>query len=211
MRCTAMQRNAFRIGLSVAVLGIVLGATGRAEAGPVTYDISGSFGNDILGSTGLAGGSFSGSFTTSGLPVTPGHTASFSAYDIDVYDSHHSLVLELKSTDLNSSEIIGLNTGSKRTELLFDRLAVGKPNVFAMEIYFPTPFNGNGSLVPYNFFNLQSSQFQVASLFGHTGFGRITSGQAFAATPEPSTLALGLVGVLGGLGYVWRRRDVLAA
>jgi hypothetical protein len=200
-----MGRLSRRLGLALVAIGTVAFAAGRLEAGSQTYEISGEFGSDLLSSlpTGLAGGSFSGTYTTSSLPVSPGHLGSFTSYNIEIYTSTSSTpVLDLTSGAANLSGILASGVGRKPTELFFDQFPSLGQDGFSMELYFPMSFDGSGVLIPFELSNFQSSQFQVLNLDGHTGGGTIVSAQS---VPEPSSLVLGLLGSLGALGCFWRR------
>lgn len=155
--------------------------------------IAGQFGSDFQGVSGLAGGSFSGTFEVFGLPAQPGpgNNLFLSNINVDLRNSQGQLV-----TTLSFAGILSANT---RSTLGIDVVGIAEGS-FGLQLDFAAPYLGNGSIIPtdlalYNGF--------ASELTTSGGKAEIISGAA--AAPEPRSLSLLGLGALGLLGIRWRR------
>jgi hypothetical protein len=147
------------------LVGLVAGATGLAEAGSLTYDISGRFGADQFGSTGLAAGSFVGSFSATNLPALTGEQLFLNGFDVALKDSQGQTLLEL--TPGSYTGFVFGSPGNNDFDGLYFQLTSNPQSSF-LELFFATPFDGVGSVLP------------------NPGLGTYSGAFVTSATPSPS-------------------------
>jgi len=192
MRC-AIQR----FGLALAMIGFLAGSV---DAG--SFTLSGQLGTDVGAVTGLAGGSFDGNYSVTGLPVPSGGRSYFDSFNLDIKNSSGQIVYSLSSSSAPGAGggigvILGGFAGSGTDVMLFEPDGGGYPN---LNLPFTSPFNGDGQVIPTdpgNFGN--SSDFSGLYLAG--GDVNVASGVSspfVSSVPEPSSLTLtGIAGVAG--------------
>ena len=203
-----MQTMATRLAILV---GLVAGATGLAEAGSVAYDISWQFGPDLMDSTGpLAGGSFQGTFSATGLPVPSGSGVSVDSFDIVLRNSQGQPLYELTNTSF-AGQLLGDPYSVGVAILNFELQS--NPLSLALDLDFAAPFNGVGSVIPHT--ELSPNHNLYSAVILQTGpdtseFASVSSGTsvlaATGAVPEPSSLMLLGIGGFLLLALVLRRR-----
>jgi hypothetical protein len=187
--------------LSLAIVAgvILLCGGGQVKADPV-YDVSGTFGGDAVGTTGLAGGSFTVTYEVGGLPVGPGTAVSFDSDSVSLYNSTHSLVYRFGSTGSNNSFLANIG-GFLQLANFFD------PNSTAdLTLTFTPSFAGTGSVIPTS-----QGFFGLNSIYGDPDGNEVSivSGQS-VAVPEPSSLIVAMTGsalLCGGLIVRRRKAD----
>ncbi len=196
----------------VAMLTILIfGTEQSAEAG--SYSLSGAFGSDVSGTTGLAGGSFSGTFSVTGLPAN-GNVLFLDSFDVSFYTAQGSLFGTLSSLDVNESE--GLvrtvtlpGTGIVDNLVMEDDAALqGQGLVLSLD--FASPFNGVGAVIPFSLPLTRISAVGVTDVAAGPPFNEVAviSG---ASVPEPSSLLLGVIGTIVAFGCVWQCRRMPAS
>ena len=171
--------------LSLVAVALLVSLAGTsAQAGLMTYDITGTFGANTAGDTGLQGGSFTVTFETSSLPVASGDTGALASYTVSTFNAQGTLVYSYGDPTGDYGGIIG--EGST-TFLYFGDT---NPNSAAdLNLTFGPGFDGTGSIVvaDYNLYqDYNGDQVQVASAVSS------------AAVPEPSSIVLcGIAGAIG--------------
>jgi PEP-CTERM motif len=193
-----MQTRAMRLAI---VIGLMASGTGLAQAGSLTYDISGQFGADQFGTSGLAGGSFVGSFSATNLPSTGGQV-NLDGFDVALKNSQGETLNELTPGSYTGF-IIG-NVANNGFDGLYFTLTSSPTSSF-LELFFATPFNGAGSVLPNPGLGTYSGAFVTSGQ--SIAFAQVASGSSVLAgsVPEPSSFTLALLGLLFGLGYYRRR------
>ena len=197
MRC-AIQR----FGLALAMIGFLAGSV---DAGSFTF--SGQLGTDTGAVTGLAGGSFDGTYSVTGLPVPSGSFSYFDSFNLDIKNSSGQIVYSLTSAS-DIGGIYGDFVGSGRDLMEFEPGGGGYPN---LQLAFTTPFNGDGTAIPTD----QRADDSISILFVSAGRGvNVASGVSspfVSSVPEPSSLTLtGIAGVAGLAVQHHRRRKPAA-
>ncbi len=185
---------------------LIVGTERSVEAG--SYAVSGHFGSDVVGTTGLAGGSFSGTFSVTGLPAS-GSIIFLDSFDVNFYTAQGALFGTISSLDLDES------SGLVRTA---DLPGVGVVDNLAMEDYaalqgeglalglnFASPFDGVGDVIPFSSPLTRISAVGVTDIAypPSSNYVAVVSG---ASVPEPSAIVLCLMGAIGGFHHVRRRR-----
>ena len=190
-----------------AVMPWLIFGTGRS-AGAGSYSVSGAFGIDLMGTTGLAGGSFSGTYSATGLPVS-GSPIFLDSFDVNFYTAQGALFGTLSSLDVNESSglirtvtLAGIGTVDN---LVIEDYAALQGKGLALGLDFASPFDGVGDVIPFSPPLTRLSAVGVTDIASPPSFNyvAVVSG---ASVPEPSSLVLWLVGAMGGFGYVWHRR-----
>jgi hypothetical protein len=225
-----MTNVARRIGLAVAILGIMAGAAEKASAGPtVTFytsessflaatsdatviNFEGIVPDNSFGSildTQLIGGV---TFTSSGGLYVAGPNAptSGSPYESAVLntDLNAPITSDLTSVGTNFTAVGGafdslLEPGSTETLVL-----TGTTGVLDTETVTTGTLGAGG---PLDFFGWTVSGDTVVSVTSSqpnpfAGLDNFTYGFAMNAVPEPSSIVSAGIACLTGMGYFWRRR-----
>jgi hypothetical protein len=184
-----------RIGLAAAVLGLLAGASGRAEAGLITFTYSGP--SVFPGEPGATTGSGSFSFDD---PRT-----SLARADLTAFSYVQSVVATFAGAQRQTTFAFGLadltsfsatlGPGGVPTSLALTTrpVAAADPAFFAPETFVVFSLAPDGAAT----FNVIGQQLTR---------GTVTLTPTANPVPEPSTLALGGVGMLTVLGVAWRRR-----
>lgn len=220
-----MVSMAKRLGSAAAVLGLVAGAAGRAEAVPiVTFNFTGT-----SNATGVTfSGSFSYDLATPARSVTPRPPGTQAIYEPSpAFPAMFSLssggVTYSSAAAVGSSIVVfddvqPFSAPAPRDELVIILLgpeAVDRARLDIRLLDFDRTAFSSGALPA----TLDLAQFEVAILLQGRGEGGrpnttgplASLGLAPAAVPEPSTLAMGGIGGLLALGYGWRHRTRDAA
>jgi len=180
------MKHLLAVSACALLLGAILSAP-PAQAAPITVDLSGSFGNTYSGP--LNGGTFSGTFSVSGLPLTPGSYAYLSSYDVSLYNSHGQLLLTFSSSIAGDYGYVDAREES--TDKL-DFLEFGSNGgLDVLSLLFAPGFTGVGTIQP----SVAGSAGTNLSIVYDDGFGVgnlsvVASGAAALPVPEPSTGAL---------------------
>jgi PEP-CTERM motif len=219
-----MRHVTRRIGLAVAVLGLVIGAaparagfvfTDRAafladvQPGYYLEDFNGLPGNTDLGpSVSFSGGGFSYDATNpNDLFTTPSIAGDVA---LSTFDSGQSITITFTGAPVTAvggnifgSDISGIYTPGAITMQLDDGESITLPNPD------PTSFAGFITSSPIVSVSIFPEGFNSA--YWATLDNLIVGQAAVTAVPEPSSLiSAGIAGVLG-LGYGWRRRRARVA
>jgi hypothetical protein len=177
---------------SAALAALVLFGAARVQADTV-YHVTGTFGPDLRGDSGLTGGSF-----TATVDVVEPVTGALDSYTVSVFAAGGGTPVYTFSDPTGSDGFIqdfgsgGIGvflpdpTNNSDAELLLN---------------FAPGFTGTGPVVPTNL----SSQFPSLYIDPNSNFVSIASGYSTAAVPEPSSLILAGFAAIGGLG-LWARR-----
>jgi hypothetical protein len=193
--------------LFAAVACLILGMERSADAG--TFSVAGAFGSDLNGTTtGLAGGTFSGTYSVTGLPASGSSFIFLDSFDVSFYTSGGALFGTLSSLDLNES------TGLVRTvnlpgvgtvdNLVLEDYAALNANGLALSLNFASPFDGVGAVIPYSSPLTRISAVGVTDIA--TGTFNDVAVVSGASVPEPSTVDLCLIAAMSGFGYDRCRR-----
>jgi hypothetical protein len=186
--------------LASIVTGFAMLATlGSASASATEFNLTGTFApTDLAGTTGLAGGSFNGTYSYSGGAVSGTSTEFLSSFSINLLNASNTVVDTFNS---NNSGNLGTIAGSTT----FDQLLLQNTNTgnTGLHLSFPTNFDGIASLnnIP-------------PSAFYNSGILYVTSATS-TLVPEPSpivgTLAVGAVLMVMGLKKSKKQKAFQAA
>jgi hypothetical protein len=177
-------------GLTLAAIGIM---TGSAEAG--LFMVSGQLGTDTGAVTGLAGGSFDGTYSVTGLPAPSGGFTYFDSFDLDIRNSSGQIVYALTSAGSDIGGIYGDHAGSGRDLMDFFVAGGNLPN---LQLAFTRPFDGIGQAIPTD----PSTSGSMSLLLTPAGNVNVISGASSlftSAVPEPSSFVLSGAAVLAAL------------
>lgn len=160
----------------------MLASVGSASASAAEFNLSGTFApTDADGTTGLAGGSFNGTYSYSGGAVPSGGVNVLSSFSINLLNASNTVVDTFNSnTNGDLGEIAG-NPSNSGSDLLFFTTF---DNDTFLELAFPIGFQGVGNLTTNNTF--------VIAFLSNPGFIYVTSASSTPvpqAVPEPSTIA----------------------
>ena len=171
---------------------------GRAD---VTYVLSGTLGVDDGGTSGVAGGTFAGTYSVAGLPGPSGTTLTVDAFEVAINNAMGSTVYTISSANAGASGQIEVNPGGGGIDIL--GLSDSAAN---LQLLFADPFNGTGAAITSGT-SVFTSFFgeSVTSPTGSLEVLSATSGLPGATLPEPSSLATDASSA-GGLGLARRRR-----
>jgi hypothetical protein len=208
--------NVSRKTSSLVLRSLMLSALVALAARPALAavgTVSGTFGSNTVrfpGYTGpmdmdaLAGGSFSGTFSTDNLPLPAGTQMDLTSFSLDLFDSTGSLVhtySDQSATDFAFVDEFTYN-GEQLSTLNFQRYADGDRS--GLQLTFAPGFEGTGTTPDSSRFNgfngLNASNSDDLS----EGWEKISVVSATAVVPEPMAGGLALTAVLIGLAQ--RRR-----
>lgn len=196
-----MKKTMKRIGLAVAVWGLLAGVAGRAEAALISFTYSGP--NVFPGLTGNTTGRGSFSFADSLTSLALADLTAFS-YVQDVTaippftgpPTQTTFIFALADLTTFSAT---LGPGGVPTSLALSTRPVPAANPF----FFPETFI------------VSSLATNGAATFNNIGQqltrGTVTITPTAAPVPEPSTIVSASIAGLMGLGYGWRRRKAKLA
>jgi PEP-CTERM motif len=195
-----MSNATGRLSAMMVCLTMAIGASGRAEAETI-YQVSGVFGADRSGTTGLANGSFTATYQTDSFPTTPSPQQSFDSFSVSVFNASGTLVDTYGSSTGGSGFIAYFNGFTDEFIQLLN-----SDSSESITFGFVPVFQGTGAIVPTGTGTLS----QDSSRFFNGGVVSITSGfSSPSAVPEPSSVAL--CGIAGVVGLVVARRRKRAA
>lgn len=160
----------------------MLASVGSASASAAEFNLSGTFApTDADGTTGLAGGSFNGTFSYSGGAVPTDSVNNLSSFSINLLNASNTVVDTFNSnTNGDVGEIAG-NPSNSGSDLLFFTTF---DNDTFLELAFPIGFQGVGNLTTNNTF--------VIAFLSNPGFIYVTSASSTLisqSVPEPSMIA----------------------
>jgi hypothetical protein len=200
------------VRVAFMAIGLLTASASMANASAVV-EISGNFGSFAWGNqpTPLNDGSFAGTVTLPSLPAANSSVLATSA-DVNFYDSNGHLLFNVGG--FGSYDVLTANS-SGYTSLTVSGigLAGGTPyDVAPLGLVFNWPFSSaTGTVIPYGPASNYSSAIEFTDLSGGTTyFAPVVSGQA-SAVPEPATIGLSLVGILGVVLHVRYARRRTAA
>jgi hypothetical protein len=162
--------------LASIVTGFAMLATlGSASASATEFNLTGTFApTDLAGTTGLAGGSFNGTYSYSGGAVPAGTKELLSSFSINLLIGN-TIVDTFNSNNPGNSGAIVDNT-------TFDQLLLHNTDT-GLQLLFPTNFDGTGSLTT-NGSVIYSSSPSSGLLFVSSA----TSSPISKSVPEPSMI-----------------------
>jgi PEP-CTERM motif len=167
---------------------LVFFAAPRVNADSI-YNVTGTFGYDFQGDTGLAGGSF-----TVSMDIVEPINGDFVNFTVSTFDSMGALVFTYSSPTGAAGEITDEGAAGVYLDL-------GEPGGGpGLNLGFAPGFTGVGPVLPFGS-NPLSSAYYISS----DDFVTITGGYSSASVPEPSSLILAGTSALAGLG-LWSRR-----
>ncbi len=190
-----MKKATKRIGLTVAVLGLMAGAAGRAEAGLITFTYSGP--SVFPGQPGNTTGGGSFSFTDS--------PTSLAMADLTSFRYVQTVIATFGGTQQQSTFTFGLADLITFSATL---RSGGVPTSLALRTR-PIP-GANPAFVPETFV-VNSLGTNGAATFNITGQPLTLGSVTATPVPEPSTIVSASIAGLMGLGYDWRRRKAKLA
>jgi hypothetical protein len=172
--------------LASVVTGFVMLATvGSASASAAEFDLSGTFAStDSIGYSGLAGGSFDGTFSYSGEAITSGGGEALSSYSINLLTARGIVAFTFSSNDAHDiGAIQGTPSNSNSDILFFYNPEIGTN----LELAVPTGFQGTGNLTMNNVIPSAFTfpMFRFTSILVTSA----TSSPISQSVPEPSTIA----------------------
>ncbi len=189
-----MKKATKRIGLIVAMLALMVGAEGRAEAGLITFNYSGRnvFPGQMGNTTGIGSFSFADSRTSLALA------------DITAFSYVQTVTAILGGAQQQTTFNFALADLTRFSATLGPD---GVPTSLSLSTR-PVPA-ANPIFVPETFV-VNSLRTDGAATFNFIGqqltLGTVTLAPTAAPVPEPSTLVSAGIAGLMGLGYAWRRR-----
>jgi len=200
--------------LASIVTGFAMLATvGSTSASALVFDLSGTFSpTDFGGSTGVAGGSFNGTYSYSGGVVPAGGSVPILTFSINVLNSSNVPVYTFSSNDSNTVGYLTNYSSPADYDILdFESSNAYIHNTLAFQL--PQDFQGTGNIAGTN----SNSDIGVSSInsylatfnagsgnlyITYVASGTSTSTSTSTPVPEPSTIA-GMV--LGGAGLMAAR------
>jgi hypothetical protein len=167
--------------LASIVTGFAMLATvGSASASATEFNLTGTFAStDLAGTTGLAGGSFNGTYSYSGGAVPATSTELLSSFSINLLIGNTIVDTFNSNNPGNSGSIVG-NSG-------YDQLLLQNTDT-GLQLLFPTNFDGTGSLTTNGsvFYSSSPSSGPSSGLLFVTS---ATSSPISQSVPEPSMIA----------------------
>jgi hypothetical protein len=192
----------------IAVALLVFLGQARVEAGS-TYEVSGTFGANLIGNTGLSDGSFTATFeVATPLPLATGGSEAFESYSVSLYNSSSILESTFGSTSpVFLAGIANVLTFGGRIDVA---TFVDPTSPGSLVLDFSSGFNGTGAVIPFELIYVpRASAFTEGSLFDLKSV-RVASGQS-QAVPEPSSIITGGIGILMLIGVYARRQRAKVA
>jgi hypothetical protein len=178
-----------RIGVIGCVVLMAMATVARAD-----FAVSGTFGPDTQGVSGLAGGSYDGTFSVHGLPASNGGSITLDSFTLNLKDAGGTTVETLTNTAGDLGGVYGNFNFSGLDELLFIKSGGGS----GLELGFAMPFNGAGSIIGDRSLGFVYNGPSLTLVDVASGSSRVRS------VPEPSSLWLS--GSAVALCHVFGRR-----
>ncbi len=176
--------------IAAALLVFAGGSQLRADS---VYQLTGNFGAEIEGTSELADGSFSLTYSIAGLPLGSGDSAPIDSASGTLYDSMGHVVDSFTTGSgsfVDSSNVVDATLG----------LGDGFGH---FTFQFAEGFDGVGALIPTPSPPVHRINTQLVT---GTGDVSITSGYSSAVVPEPSSLILAGIAAMMMFGFFVRRR-----
>jgi hypothetical protein len=155
-------------------------------ASATVFSIQGQFGNTSF-SGPLNGGSFSGTYTVSGLPIADGSQVLLNSWDVTLFSAANTALAHFTIANgcAGCNNVDGRFSPASGNVLNFGDTAGD-----FLELQFLAPFNGIGSVVP--FVSAIGSFSSFAGIGGNTAQldSIVTAGSSTLAVPEPSSISL---------------------
>lgn len=217
----AFRPRWFRSALAVTTLAVVAGAS-EARAALITYDFQGTIDSvdPALAGTFSIGQSLSGLYTfESTTAARAGSDSTFAVFDaltnlaftLGTYSASSTGALEIQvdndppAPDSDRYAVVsrasdglsGPSLGSFSLDFFGFRLDDSTNTVFSDALILPTSLD---------LADFDNRRFFLFFRDGSDFVGVSGTIDSLSAVPEPSSLALGLVGVATGAGVAWRRR-----
>jgi hypothetical protein len=205
----------FRAFAAAALALGVAFATPAAQATPVTFDLAGTFGNAYGGPAN--NGSFSGTFSVDGLPITPPNTGFsyvyLSSFDITIKNSLGNSLLTFSSANPTNT---GYLSAAYESSAGADFLIFYDTSNDWFQLNFAPGFTGTGAIIPLS----SGGYLSLADIggFDPNDTSDVNGGSAgpaaIAAVAEPSSVAVfaaTLAAFAGLLGWRRKRSATLAA
>ncbi len=173
----------------------------------VTLDVSGTFGEYSWDRGPLDNGSFTGTVTLGSLPSANTEFAGDVTADLNFYNSASQLVFSVTNSPsfpVWATLTAGSSGYTQLTVSGYGRSGASTVDVASLDLI----FNSNGSLNSAS--SVEYTYLPSTTYFAPVVTASVSTDVSLQAqsAPEPSTLAVSLVSVLGGLIYAWftRRR-----
>lgn len=200
--------------LLATALALVALAARPADAAVAT--LSGTFGSNTVRFEGyagsldmaaLAGGSFSGTFSTDNLPGPDGEQTDLTSFSVDLIDPIGNVVYTYSDQDPDNIAFFEDFTynGERLNSLNFQRTSDG--DLSGLQLTFAPGFSGTGTTPDPSRFNGFNGLNASNSFDLSQGWEKISIVSATAVVPEPAAGGLALVAVLAGLAKRRQRRS----
>jgi hypothetical protein len=179
--------------LASIVTGFAMLATvGSTSASALDFKLFGTFApTDTNGTTGVAGGSFNGTYSYSGRTIPPDGFNKLSIFSINLLNAS-SVVVDTFSS--NNANYVGEISGELNSNNLeFRTTDYGT----VLQLAFPTDFHGTGNINQSSYFFTPQNSPPFGTNYINVASASSTS--ASQAVPEPLTIAgmvLGSVGLM---------------
>ena len=186
---------------SVAVFAALAALAPPASA--TVFSIQGQFGNTSF-SGPLNGGSFSGTYAVSGLPVADGSGVLLSSWDVTLFSASNTALAHFTI----ANGCAGCNNVDGRfSPASGDILNFGDNSGDFLELQFLAPFNGVGSVIPFG--SAIGAFSSIAGIGGNTAAldSIVTSGRS--TVPEPASITLLTIAGCGCAALMSLRRRSL--
>ena len=194
----------------LALLGAlgVLAYSGTTSNAASVVAISGDLGFFTYGNypAPLDNGSFSGTVTFATLPVT-GETVTSATADVRFYNAIHQLLFTVGGSGSYDTSVAGATQYTSLTVSGGTHVGTTPVSVASLVLSFSSwPLGTNkGTVQPYAAPGYSSVEYTYGTgVDAITYYDPVISGTA--SVPEPSTLTLGLFGMVSGLLYTWVNR-----
>ena len=192
--------------LSFTMIALLLSLNTIQAQADMVYEVTGTFGDDLFGTTtGLAGGSFTATYETAGLPLAPGGIITLKSYNVSTFDSLGNLTY----TYGDRTGVFGTIQDALSTEVDASFFDPDFNSSASLVLIFSSGFDGTGAVMtPSNSFltsfYIDPNNNQVALASGYSS--------PLRAVAEPSSLIMAGIGGLMMMGFsAYRRRAKVTA